>query len=42
MAKNFATKYAQFSQIGSVPIKDMQTPPLRNVKIFTTDVVCAE
>ena len=36
----FATKYAQFSQIGSVPTKDMQTPtpPL----IFMRDVECAE
>ena len=41
----FATKYAQFSQNGSVPTKDMQqpTPPsLRYGKIFMRDVECAE
>ena len=36
----FDTKYAQFSQIGSVPTKDLQTPP--PPLIFMRDVECAE
>ena len=30
----FATKYAQFSEIGSVPTKDMQTPPSEMVRFI--------
>ena len=30
----FATKYAQFSQIGSVPTKDVQTPPSEMVRFL--------